>query len=230
MFVEALSLTALGFFGWRAYKMHRAASTDASANECVSCSSHDLEALAPGAYRCESCGYEGGPGLPALIHQRKAEAIENMAVEQRRERAHALLLDAELDLRTGLTELDRALTASVIDTVGLNVAEGFMHNKGGEKFARIANAMRPVLEARNAVREAELLLGCPLAGGARVDGLDGPETYADAWLDHPVVDGLVHLDLHRVKARVQHLHAQVRYALQQHFGPEGTAAPYRGSA
>jgi len=50
---------------------------------CLVCDSTEIETLAPDAYRCLTCGHEGGDGLPAWIAGRRRAEILAMSEAQR---------------------------------------------------------------------------------------------------------------------------------------------------
>jgi hypothetical protein len=50
---------------------------------CLACDSTELEILGPRAYRCSTCGHEGGEGLPEWLAARKRAEIVAMSAEQR---------------------------------------------------------------------------------------------------------------------------------------------------
>ncbi|TVQ94968.1 MAG: hypothetical protein EA397_00505 [Deltaproteobacteria bacterium] len=73
-------------------------STTPSVDEdgCIACGSTDLEVIAPGAYRCLICGYEGGPGFAALQAKQQRDRLAQLEPAVLRQRLTAALDTARL--------------------------------------------------------------------------------------------------------------------------------------
>lgn len=87
-------LISVAVAAWRARRFRQRMRVPSSGRDCMACGSAELEWLGPGAYRCQGCGYEGGPGMAALIEQRAAAAYQAMDPQQRQPAALKLLHDA----------------------------------------------------------------------------------------------------------------------------------------
>ena len=73
---------------------------------CVACESKDLEMLAPQAYRCNGCGYEGGEGWATLQQARKLSRLEALPLADLSVRVAADLEDLRLLLLTAVEPED----------------------------------------------------------------------------------------------------------------------------
>lgn len=129
---------------------------------CLACDSTELESLAPDAYRCSSCGHEGGEGLPAWIAARKRSEIEAMSAEQRQALARKNL-DTARNLLAGAHVGDpggAADVAAAVVKVTLGVTFGVrMANEGAEDEQRAAAAMfQALLESEQLLEQAAVAL------------------------------------------------------------------------
>jgi hypothetical protein len=134
---------------------------------CLACNSTELERLAPDAYRCETCGYEGGEGLSAWIAERKRSEIAAMSPEQRsalaRENLSAarnMLVGAAHVGGLGLHEADTVLSPKLHLAMGIELGP-----YGAEQIAveqGIAGArFRDLLESEQLLEQAALALAEP---------------------------------------------------------------------
>mgnify|MGYP007022320200 CR=1 FL=1 len=123
---------------------------------CVSCQSQDVTLLAARVYRCNQCGYEGGPGMADLLKQRRRMAIERMPPDERRE-------SALNDYREA-----RRLLLSAQGTMKALYAYTYRGNRDEAELERSQEAMgiaRMVIEALEHIEEA---------------GIKDPERFQDA--------------------------------------------------
>ncbi len=77
-----------------------------AAPTCVACESTDLEMLAPEAYRCNACGYEGGEGWAKLQRARKLSRLEALPTKELVSSVAADLEDLRLLLLTAVEPED----------------------------------------------------------------------------------------------------------------------------
>lgn len=222
--MDELGLAKTVYEWFRGRKMEKAVNEETSASQCVACSSQSVSTIAERAYRCDDCGYEGGPGWAGLAQQRKAERIAAMSPGARRQRARECLLEAAQLLEVGMADLEQASRESVYDIVGLNVGEGFGEGEGAAKLTRLTAGIGRMLEARTAAIEAELCLQIrlelgpvdPRSGTARIHVL----TEADLWFDNLVVDAMTRARVRDTIAQAQALRGVVADALARHFPEE----------
>ena len=80
---------------------------------CVACGEMRVQRLAPGVYRCPTCGYEGGPGVARREAEAKRRALRSLKPEERRRNgqdalreAHRLLLAMRGDIAAYEQESD----------------------------------------------------------------------------------------------------------------------------
>ena len=81
---------------------------------CVACEKPGVVSIGPDAYRCPSCGYEGGRGMPALLRAQEKKEVSLFSPEERAAKARALRAEARRILTAAAAELDatqRALAA-----------------------------------------------------------------------------------------------------------------------
>jgi hypothetical protein len=64
-------------------RLERACPARRGQPRCLACDGTELETLGPDAYRCSSCGHEGGEGLPKWLAARKRAEIAAMSPDQR---------------------------------------------------------------------------------------------------------------------------------------------------
>lgn len=102
---------------------------------CVACDSGDLVQLAPGAYRCSQCGYEGGPGFAAYQAQKQVAALQALPA-----------LQLQRNAREQLARV-RSLISSIEPST-----ETIATRKSGPQ--QIAEAGEGVMEATETVAEA----------------------------------------------------------------------------
>jgi hypothetical protein len=168
------------------------ADADADAS-CLSCNSTDLESLAPDAYRCGTCGYEGGDGLAAWIAERKRSEIAAMSPEQRSALARENL-SAARNVLVGAAHIDGdSLYQNRPETIlppEVHLALGLELNAGAERIAeeeRIAGArFRELMESERLLEQAALALAEPFAipPSLRL-------TTTELQLDDPYVQGML---------------------------------------
>lgn len=90
---------------WQAARFRRRMQGPIASDRCISCDSNDLEVLGANAYRCRSCGYEGGEGLGAMLEARAMAAYAGLEPEERQRIARQRLRDA---MRTLMGVSERA--------------------------------------------------------------------------------------------------------------------------
>lgn len=141
------------------YGLHQAGLLKAGMNaqiaddECVSCASKDLETIAPEAYRCRACGYEGGVGLVALQDAAADARVDGLSPEHRKREAIADLADAKSVLLAVTGTMQSVLSLSRRDIVG------FGTDAGREKQQAFIGALGEMQRAQNSVKAAARKLG-----------------------------------------------------------------------
>lgn len=125
-------------------------SVEAGPQTCAACGASERAEIGVDAYRCVSCGYEGGPGLAAMLEARRRELFALMPVDERRRSALVDLKEA------------KALTVSAIGALRRSFA-----NPGGGPLAhgmstQYVDAMQLLAEAQQRIADAELKLGVAL--------------------------------------------------------------------
>src|SRR2546428_513960 len=83
-----------GFGLWRYLRMRKALRAPDRDDQCAACGGFDLVPVDEGAYRCNSCGYEGGSGRRAMRSHAIAESIERMLPAERRKSGIRDLMEA----------------------------------------------------------------------------------------------------------------------------------------
>jgi ribosomal protein L37AE/L43A len=154
------------------------AGADGADDVCVACNSPMVDRLAPGAYRCSSCGHEGGEGWAAHREAQLRAEIAAMPPAARRAAALAHLEEARTLLVSCLGDIASSRGSAVRDAWNVGVDDG----RAGEEetMQRLVSAIGVVLEAFGLVRRAQLELGrVPSVSGAAVDaGGDFTESYS----------------------------------------------------
>ncbi len=122
----------------RARRMRRVLEEPAAgAERCIACGASSVVTVGPGHFRCEACGYEGGPGLAKKQAQARREALRRLPPDERRRRgleglkeAHRTLIAARGTLAgvavqpidESTTEMARDLNTDSIATSLVRVA------------------------------------------------------------------------------------------------------------
>ena len=127
---------------------------------CLACDSTELVTLAEAAYRCSSCGHEGGEGLPAYLAARKRSQIAAMSPAQRTAmvRKH---LAAIGNLLAGLESLGRpGIDAADVAAAVVNAAVTTAFVVGGRMGGKEKEEeqARALAAAYRALTESEQLL------------------------------------------------------------------------
>lgn len=107
-----IGLAIVGTIIWQVMKRSRAMRAPIGDDECVSCDSRNVTLIGPGIYRCQDCGYEGGPGIAARQAQSQAAAIEQMSPEARRSSGIQDLQEARTMLMSVAGSSDSLVDAS----------------------------------------------------------------------------------------------------------------------
>jgi hypothetical protein len=119
--------------------------------------------MAEAAYRCSSCGHEGGDGLPAWIAARKRAEIEALSPAQRStlarkqlEAARNLLEGIHVDTSTGAGEVAAAAVLSLAaGRLGAQLAD----DRKQEEERVLGTAFRELLESEQLLDQAAIALG-----------------------------------------------------------------------
>jgi len=208
----------------RAGKMRRAMNTATDAKTCTACDGTDVVQLAPDAYQCTVCGYEGGPGYGAFKAQQKASRYAALPPEERRIQAHEKLKNARHLLLSGIGDANHALTASALDIVGVgSMAYGGASGEGNEKHHMLTAAVGLMLEAKNEMMETEMLMGGPVFFGVAngdMGGMGDGLAAADLHLDNLFTDLLAHGRIQQVLGKAKEMLAGVERVLVEQFGSD----------
>jgi hypothetical protein len=145
---------------YQSWRFGRAMNAPTSSNVCVACDSADVDEFAPGAYRCLTCGYEGGPGHADYMAERKRQKLAALDEPARRKRAAKLLEDAHYLLLSGHGTLHSAKHSGWLDLAGVG-GGGYSGTagEGWEKQQEFVSAVGDVLTAQAEMEEAAELLG-----------------------------------------------------------------------
>jgi len=177
-------------------------SAEGSGLTCLSCDATDVTELAPDAYRCNVCGYEGGDGYAAWQAQQNVAALAGQSEDALRARAIEELEAVRLMLvgvggEVQPSALDQAAGMSrgieIADGVTLTIGSGGAPGGGGqmgafaqmeaEEAARLAQQRRmDLLEARAAAQKLHQTLTAWDSKPGHVAPLDEPLSIADALL------------------------------------------------
>ncbi len=144
---------------------------------CAACGTTELHAIGPQAYRCPSCGHEGGPGWPAL---RDRKQVLRHAVLDPRARTQGVFDDLSFARRQLLAATDRL---EWIGVEWLELGEELVAQHVGLPSAvEIPEVERPTLEALERIAEAQRALA-----DARLKLASGP-TIATVAIEIPAVE------------------------------------------
>ena len=141
-------------------RMNRAMSEEIAGDVCIACNGRNLEELGPEAYRCNDCGYEGGPGQAQLMESERQRAFEEMSPLMRIQSAREDLRFAQSLLQASIGTLESSRQTAVRDLVGIGALTGL----GGEVDDRqnlLMAALGDYEHARRAVLDASFKLGLP---------------------------------------------------------------------
>jgi hypothetical protein len=137
---------------------------------CLACESTDLEVLAADAYRCSSCGHEGGEGLPAWYAAREKAKIEAMSPAERLDLAHRSLSEAQglmtgASLRGGEGNFnggDVVIAAAAVTSAVAGAAVGFYLSSNSDRKEEqqrvLGQAFRDLLESEHLLDRAATAL------------------------------------------------------------------------
>ncbi|MFT6376977.1 MAG: hypothetical protein ACJARS_003637 [bacterium] len=184
-------------FGWLFGK--KAQNNDGMA--CVACESADVATLAPLAYRCNVCGYEGGDGYAAWQDTKTRAAYDSWKVSQLREHANAQLNEA----RSALVAVDGLRGPSAMST-GLHAeVAGVAISMGGGTTGQADLELAQQIEA-----DREIALTRAAAG------LHAATITLDAMVDKGVIElGAVLTDARNTPRQASALRQQIESCLQQ---------------
>ncbi len=216
-----MSLLKLIFDMFQANKMNRAMREGSTGSSCTACDSANVHVFAPAAYRCLDCGYEGGDGYAAYKQGQKAASFEQLSAEERHARAHRKLLDAQRLLLSGIGDAQHAMKLSGLDIVGIgSQAYGGSAGEGNEKQMALTAAVGLLLEAKNDMVDAQMLMGTPVFQQVIAGDMGGGSmalASADLYLDNIFTDLLAHGRIMEVVNRARTMKDAVDHILAQHF-------------
>ncbi len=206
---------------FQAHKMKKAMNEESTGTSCTACDSTKVQVFAPAAYRCLDCGYEGGDGYAAYKQGQKAARFDQLSPEQRHAKAHEKLLAAQRLLLSGIGDAEHAKTLSGLDIMGIgSQAYGGSSGEGNEKQLVVTAAVGLMLEAKNDMSDAQLLMGTPIFQHVIAGDMGGGSmelASADLYLDSLFTDLLAHGRIVEVVERAKSMKDAVDQVLAQHF-------------
>ena len=127
---------------------------------CAACGHRDVLELAPGAYLCPSCGYEGGANLARVKWLAEMATLKERPIEQQQEVRRAALEEGRLLTTVGEGELQRSkeyrAKADSISPISKEARAQF-NELNALADAAIASAISPTLEAISQLETVEFL-------------------------------------------------------------------------
>ena len=181
------------------------------AQSCISCDSKDVAEIAPSAYRCNMCGYEGGDGYAAFQSQQQISRLANRSEDELRVRALDELEQCRLMLvgvggQVDTSVLGRAASVGsgieIAAGVTLRIAAGGMGGIGGgaigraeaEERERLVQQRRmDLIEACGTARKLQLTLRAWASKPHHDVAVDEAQPIADALLvDENAPDQRIH--------------------------------------
>ena len=137
----------------------RAMHADISDEECIACSATggDLETLAPNAYRCKACGYEGGSGHATWLEQKRTRKLLDVDEDRRRPLARKKLKEAMRLIVSGRGDISSSQSSGALDLMGID-GQALYGGEGNAKYNIMMTAMRAISEAEQLARDAFILL------------------------------------------------------------------------
>ncbi|MEL6178604.1 MAG: hypothetical protein AAFS10_06605 [Myxococcota bacterium] len=206
---------------YQSWKMNRAMSEPSTGEHCVACEGTDVTLLGPAAYRCNTCGYEGGDGLATLQRQQRNASFAQMTEAERLSSARRDLHEAKLLLTSGLGDLNRAQRMATADTLGIG-GTGYAGagGEGAEKLSELNGALGLFMEAENHLRDAV----AKIYGEGASDDTSQFETPGyiqsslDIHFDNIISDLMFHQKLNTIQAQAETLLNTVE-RLQTQLGP-----------
>lgn len=106
-----------------------------NAGRCLVCSSADLSELAPEAYHCNGCGYDGGDGYAAFLADKERTRLRVLDIDAVKKLVHATLRNARLTVIAalgGMCDDESGWSFSLGET-------GAMQDLGAEERERMRN-------------------------------------------------------------------------------------------
>ena len=206
---------------FQAGKMERAMREASTGSACTACESSNVHVFAAAAYRCLDCGYEGGDGYAAFKQGQKAASYEQLSPQERHAKAHQKLLDAQRLLLSGMGDAEHAMSLSGLDIVGIgSQAYGGAAGEGNEKQNALTAAVGLMLEAKNDMVDAQMLMGTPVFQHVIAGDMGGGSMVlasADLYLDNIFTDLLAHGRIREVVERARAMKAAVDDVLARNF-------------
>lgn len=151
----------------RGLRLRRALRAPQRLDRCVACDGADVEPIAEGAYRCRTCGHEGGDGLAAYRRALRHAAFAAMPADARRASAGRDLLAARTLVLSALGDLHEARRLANLDLLDLGSnTYGGVDGEGHEKQRAITASVGLLLEAREHADDAAFKLQRPIRGAA----------------------------------------------------------------
>jgi ribosomal protein L37AE/L43A len=199
---------------WQAIAMSGASKADIPDDQCVACDSKDVTVNAPGVYRCNACGYEGGSGQAAAQQAARQAGFDALSDDERRASALVDLREAVTLLESAIVGFDGTSRASAFDIAGMgSMGYAGAGGEGNPKQAEFLSALRLLGEAKQHVVDAEYKLKIGVYSGGE-DPTPGVFAWTlDTALDGVVSDILMHTKIEKAKTEAQSALASVQQTL-----------------
>ena len=210
----------------RTQRMNEALRSGSSGDQCTACDSRNVQQLAPGTYRCNDCGYEGGDGYAAYKEGERAAKFANLSPEQVHEQARSKLLNARSLLLSGIGDAKHAQQLSNLDLVGVgSQAYGGMAGEGMEKHNALTAAVGMMLEAQREMKDVQMMTKSPMFAdwvGADMGGVGTGLAAADVHFDNIFADLMAHGRITEVLHRAGGMKKSVDWALETYWNEAPT--------
>ncbi len=146
------NIALFGFAALQLQKYRKRMRQPITDDRCVACNSTAVSPLAAGAYLCELCGYEGGPGYKRYRARAQKERIERLSPKERAASGLEDLEEAKLLLLGAKGIICNAESLSKTDIVGLS------NDKGAHKQQVFIGAHRDIMLSEELIRSASFKL------------------------------------------------------------------------
>ena len=128
------------------------------ASRCDVCASPDLFELAPEAYLCNACGYEGGPGYGRYLQSRGKQSVGVKSIRDLRVQAAHHLRDVQ-ELLEPLANYDGVSDGRVFVRVGAGLGEDSMEGRRRARLRQALGELRKGLLVLEVLRERRDAVG-----------------------------------------------------------------------
>src|SRR5690606_35857273 len=136
-------------------RFNQAMRESSTGESCIACNAKNVKLIAPAAYQCNACGYEGGDGWAAYKQAKREASFKQMSPAERRESAKQDLLEARTLLLSGIGDIERAKSLSYFDMVGITPETQLdVDGEGHEKHWALTAGIGLLLEAKQRAMDA----------------------------------------------------------------------------